>query len=181
MAKYLDETGVAILWERIKQLVYECCCSNGGGGSGNSQAIGYNELLGATPTCTCPELDYGCDFFAAYEVTAEYNMRTNGISLQVSDNFSSLEDKSAIVAIWESPTDGTDCPQWSCELLLMYDNEEDWLGLYGEVSLGGEITIGFDDELLLVTIPWDFTGGGKRLVDGADYVIKVYSCDATPA
>lgn len=25
--KFLDETGLAILWERIRQLVYECGCN----------------------------------------------------------------------------------------------------------------------------------------------------------
>lgn len=30
--KYLDEAGVSALWERIKQLVYECCCNSSGGG-----------------------------------------------------------------------------------------------------------------------------------------------------
>ena len=26
--EFLDKQGVATLWERIKQLVYECCCKN---------------------------------------------------------------------------------------------------------------------------------------------------------
>lgn len=26
--QYLDKTGIALLWERMKQYVYECCCGN---------------------------------------------------------------------------------------------------------------------------------------------------------
>lgn len=29
--EFLDRTGVATLWERMRQYVYECCCSRGGG------------------------------------------------------------------------------------------------------------------------------------------------------
>lgn len=25
--EYLDKTGLGVLWERMKQYVYECCCS----------------------------------------------------------------------------------------------------------------------------------------------------------
>lgn len=32
MARYLDENGVANLWSRIQQLIYQCCGSSGGGG-----------------------------------------------------------------------------------------------------------------------------------------------------
>lgn len=31
MTRYLDETGVARLWERIQRLVYECSVSSSGG------------------------------------------------------------------------------------------------------------------------------------------------------
>ena len=33
MARYLDEQGLATLWDRIRQYVYECCCGNSGSSS----------------------------------------------------------------------------------------------------------------------------------------------------
>lgn len=51
MAKYLDETGLSALWERMKEYVYECCCNNSGGGaSGESETIQVpeNRFLVAT-------------------------------------------------------------------------------------------------------------------------------------
>ncbi len=45
MTRYLDENGVAKLWERIQKLVYECGGKGGGGGCTCDNAILYlNEI-----------------------------------------------------------------------------------------------------------------------------------------
>lgn len=61
MARYLDENGVARLWSRIQQLVYEC---SGSGGSGCScQSLTTADIDSVTPIkcsqATCNLADYG--------------------------------------------------------------------------------------------------------------------------
>lgn len=52
MPKYLDENGVARLWERIQKLIYECCkCeSSGGGGECDCEALTIADIDEVTPT-----------------------------------------------------------------------------------------------------------------------------------
>ena len=58
MAKYLDENGVPVLWERIKEYINQC--GGGGGGSCNCPSMTEAQILAMTPIdCDCPEESYG--------------------------------------------------------------------------------------------------------------------------
>lgn len=58
MARYLDEQGLATLWDRIRQYVYECCCKNSGGdvsGETMTVKVPINSFVNILETVTAPD------------------------------------------------------------------------------------------------------------------------------
>lgn len=49
MARYLDENGVARLWSRVQELIYECCKGSSGGGGCTCTSLTTAEIDAVTP------------------------------------------------------------------------------------------------------------------------------------